>query len=495
MNIATSSIEELRRALGGGHLSLRELLDDSIRRIEDLDGRFRAVIALDHRATELADDFDSVAGHTDQSVPLRGIPVLVKDNLETESRSTQDPPTTAGSLALANYHARTDATVVRKLRDAGAIVMGKSNLSEWANFRSSHSSSGWSSVGLQTGNAHNPIRTPGGSSSGSAVAVALGYCAGAIGTETDGSVVGPSAMNGIVGFKPTVGWVSRAGIVPLSASQDTAGPMARSVRDVAALLDAIVGEDSRDAATEGCRGKTGDFVRNLGSTSLRGARIGVARSYTGYHEGLDTIFESALRALGEAGAIIVDPVELPDRNALRPDELIVMATEFKEGLDLYLAALPDGIAVRSLAQIIEFNTRNANAVLPHFGHDLLVTAQMTQGTNRPEYLVARERSKHAAGHGGIDAAMAAHGLDVIVAPTTSPAWLIDHVDGDNRKGGCSGPAAIAGYPHITVPMGAVAGLPVGLSIFASAWEDQKVLDIGFAFEQCTHALLTPQLGS
>jgi amidase len=480
--IDDGGIAGLRAALDGGATTSAELVAQHLARIRELDDVHRAVLTLNPEAPEIAAGLDAELAAGRCRGPLHGVPVLVKDNLDTGDGM----PTTAGSLALAGTHASSDSTVVARLRAAGAVLLGKTNLSEWANFRSTRSSSGWSSLGGQTRNAHDPDRTPGGSSSGSGVAVALRYCAGAIGTETDGSIVSPASMNGVVGIKPSLGLVSRAGIIPIAASQDTAGPMTRSVRDALLLLAAIAGADPRDpttAAGVAVADALSGLARDLDGAGLRGVRLGVARSYAGYHDGVDALLEDALSALRGAGAEIVDEVPLTPGDTLREPEQVVMEYEFKHGLEAYLRTRDDTLAVRDLAGVVRFNEDNAQTVMPHFGQERHLAALSRGALTDPDYLTARERSLALAARDGIDAALSLHRLDALVAPTTSPAWLIDWICGDNRKGSAAAPAAVAGYPHVSVPMGCVRHLPVGLSIFAGAMQDATVIRIAHAFER------------
>ena len=483
-----ADLETSSRALETGALTSVELLRASLDRIAARDRCYRAVITPNPDAFEIARALDRERAEGRVRGTLHGIPILVKDNLDTGDRM----PTTAGSLALAGTCAPRDSTVVARLRAAGAVIAGKTNLSEWANFRSPFSSSGWSSAGGQTRNAHDPQRTPGGSSSGSAVAVALGYCVAAIGTETDGSIVVPASMNGIVGIKPTVGLVSRQGIVPISHSQDTAGPMARSVRDAALVLMAIAGPDREARASlgalapespDGVGHAPGFDLNDLEAVRLDGVRLGVARAYTGFNPRADALFESALARMRGEGATVVDPVPLPPAEAIRPHERIVMETEFKVGLNAYLATRPPGQTVSSLAELIGFDRDHAETVMPHFGQEILESAEARGGLEGAEYRAARATSLRLAATEGIDAALAAHDLDAIVAPTTTPAWRIDWLCGDNRKGSAAGPPGVAGYPHITVPMGRAAHLPVGLSFIGAAFTDWKLAAIARAFER------------
>lgn len=483
------TLTDMRNALGSGAVSAHELVIASLARIAALDATYHAVLVTNPDALLIADALDAERARGTVRGPLHGIPVLVKDNLDT----ADSMPTTAGSLALAGTHASSDSTVVRKLRAAGAVLLGKTNLSEWANFRSTRSSSGWSSVGGQTRNAYDATRTPGGSSSGSAVAVALGYCAAAVGTETDGSIVTPAAMNGIVGIKPSIGLVSRAGIIPIAASQDTAGVMTRTVRDGAIMLAAIAGTDPRDSATSTCASP--DFAAALENRGLRGVRLGVARTYTGYHDRVDQVLETAIVALRDAGAEVIDEVALTAADVIRVPERVVMEYEFKHGLSAYLASRDDRTVVRTLDDVIAFNTDHAHTVMPHFAQEIHQRAQQRGALRDAQYLLARAQSLALAARDGIDAALTRHRLDALIAPSTSPAWLIDWIGGDNRRGGAATPAAVAGYPHVTVPMGYVEQLPVGLSIFAGAGADRHVIRIAHAYETITSHRQPPLVGA
>jgi amidase len=485
--LEAATMDEIARALDRRALSSRELVEAHVARISEHDARLGAVIELNPDAIAIAAERDADRAAGKIRGALHGIPVMVKDNLDTGDRMR----TSAGSLALAGHRAATDSHVVQRLRAAGAVILGKTNLSEWANFRSTRSTSGWSSRGGQTRNPYDTARTPGGSSSGSAVAVAAGFCAGAIGTETDGSIVHPCSMNGLVGIKPTVGLVSRAGIVPIAASQDTAGPMARSVADAALLLGAIAGADPRDPATGAADRRREDYRVALDPAGLEGARLGVARAYCGYHERADRLLEDAIAELQRAGAMVIDPIELPPLDAIRPAERLVMETEFKDGLQAYLAAT--SAEVRDLGDIVAFNRAHAASVMPHFGQEILEASLARGGLDDPVYRDALATARRLARSEGIDAALARDRLDAIIAPTTTPAWLIDWLCGDNRRGGASCPSAVAGYPHITVPMGWVDHLPVGLSFFAGAFAESRLIRMGFAFEQRTRHHRPPAL--
>ncbi len=401
-------------------------------------------------------------------------------------------PTTAGSLALLNNAPGRDAPLVARLRQAGAVILGKTNLSEWANIRSSNSVSGWSAVGGLTRNPHALDRNTCGSSSGSGAAVAAGLAPAAIGTETDGSITCPAAINGIVGFKPTVGMVSRTHIVPISHSQDTAGPMTRSVEDAAMVLTAMAGSDPADPATAEADARKVDFQAALDAGSLNGARIGVARFMAGYSPGTDRVFEQPLQALRDAGAVLVEIEDGPDGGAIGEAEFTVLLTELKADLNAYLASTdPAQVTTRTLAEVIAFNAATPRE-LGLFGQETFIRAQATKGLDDPEYIEARAPSLRLAGPEGIDRLLSEHDVVVLIAPTNGPAWSIDVVNGDHYLGSASQLAAVAGYPHLTVPMGFVQGLPVGLSFIGAKWDDARVLSLGYAFEQATHAIRPPR---
>ena len=418
--------------------------------------------------------------------PLSGVPILLKDNIET-----REMPTTAGSLALINNAPGRDAPLTARLREAGAVILGKTNLSEWANIRSSSSTSGWSAVGGLTRNPHALDRNTCGSSSGSGAAVAAGLAPAAIGTETDGSITCPAAINGIVGFKPTVGLVSRTHIVPISHSQDTAGPMTRTVEDAAIVLTVIAGSDPLDAATAEADARKVDYRAALDAGSLNGARIGVARFLTGYSASTDAVFEANLQTMREAGAVLVEITEGPDMNAIGEAELEVLLFELKHDLNAYLASTdPVQVPTRTLADVIAFNERTPRE-LALFGQELFLLAEAKGGLDDPAYVTARATSLRLAGAEGIDRLLREHGVVALVAPTTGPAWTTDVINGDHYAGAASTLPAVAGYPHLTVPMGFVRGLPVGTSFIGGQWDDARVLSLGYAFEQRTHALRPP----
>ncbi|MEO6225915.1 MAG: amidase [Sphingomicrobium sp.] len=450
-------------------------------RIARIDPQLGAVIALDPTAMDQARAVD--AGNL--RGPLAGQPVLIKDNIE----SAGPLATTAGSLALANNVTNRDAPLVARLRSAGAIILGKTNLSEWANIRSGHSISGWSAVGGQTRNPYALDRNPCGSSSGSGAAVAAGLVRFAIGTETDGSVTCPAAINGIVGLKPTVGLVSRTHIVPISHSQDTAGPMTASVREAAELLTVIAGSDPADTATAQADRRKADYAATLDATSLKGARIGVMRFASGF--GTDSAFETALAVLRERGAMLVE-IKKFDDGAIGSNELPVLLTELKADLATYLKGSPAPIPVRTLADVIAFNDAHALQELPLFGQDTFLDAQKTKGLSDPAYRKARRLGFQAAGPNGIDRLLKQHRVIALVGPTMPPTWKIDAVNGDQISGGgASSLAAVAGYPHLTVPMGLIKGLPVGLSFIGPKWSEARLLSLGFAYEQARGSFPAP----
>ncbi len=457
----------------------------AIEAIERLDPALNAVIAVDPTALDEARQRDRSTGPRG---PLWGMPILIKDNIETKGPL----PTTCGSLALRDNITGRDAPLVAGLRAAGAVIVGKANLSEWANLRSMQSVSGWSAIGGQTRNPHALNRSPCGSSSGSGVAVAAGMVPAAIGTETDGSITCPAAVNGIVGFKPTVGLVSRTHIIPISPSQDTPGPMTRTVRDAALVLGAMAGTDPQDPATREADAHKVDYAAGLSSSALRGQRIGVMRFASGF--GTDDAFTEALATLQAQGATLVEIKEFKGRDEIQADEWIVLLTEFKAELDAYLAATPPSVPIRSLADLIAFNTTHAGRELALFGQQIFELAQQTPGLTDPTYIKARASSLRAASTEGIDRLLADHQIIALVGPTMPPAWLIDVVHGDQISGsGASDLAAVAGYPHLTVPMGHVKGLPVGLSFIGPKWSDALILSLGHAYEQASHKLVTPRL--
>ena len=487
------TIDDLQARLGSGAETSRSLVQQYLARIDALDQRgpsINAIIELNPDSQTIASQLDDERKAGRLRGPLHGIPVLIKDNIDTADKMH----TTAGSLALADNIAARDAFVAERLRAAGAIILGKTNLSEWANFRSTHSTSGWSGRGGQTRNAYALDRTPSGSSSGSGSATAACCCAAAIGTETDGSVTSPSAASALVGIKPTIGLVSRSGIIPIAHSQDTAGPMARSVRDAAILLTAIAGVDARDPATSPASSRAArDYTITLDKNGLRGARVGVARKrFTGYHAETDKLFETALDLMKRQGATIIDPADITTAGQTDDSEFDLLLYEFKADLNVYLGRLAPNVAVHSLADVIAFNAKNASRELRFFGQEIMEQAQKKGPLTEKKYLDDLAKNRRLMGAQGIDATVAKYRLDAIVAPTQGPAWLIDLVNGD--AGGLSSftsPAAVAGYPHVTVPMGFVRGLPVGLSFVGRAWSEPTLLKLAYAFEQTAPARRKP----
>jgi len=420
---------------------------------------------------------------------LHGIPLLIKDNIDTADRMH----TTAGSLALIEAKPSKDAFLVSKLRQAGAIILGKSNLSEWANIRCSYSTSGWSGRGGQTKNPYALDRNPCGSSSGSAVAVAANLCAVAVGTETDGSIVSPASANGIVGLKPTVGLISRSGIIPISHSQDTAGPMARTVRDAAILLSVLAGKDPEDSATsDGAFHQELDYTTQLDAKGLKGARIGLVRSFFGFHDHVEVVMTKALQVLKDQGAELIDPVEISNMDKVNEAEQTVLHYELKADMNAYLARLGKNAPVHSLKEIIDFNLRNKDKEMIYFGQDTFEKAEAKGPLTSFEYQEALARCRRLTRTDGIDAAMEKHKLDALIAPTLGPASVIDWINGDRWLGGSSTPAAVAGYPSISIPAGEVFGLPVGLLFFGRAWSESTLLRLGYAFEQATKHRTSPK---
>ncbi len=456
----------------------------AIRRIEEIDTRLNSVIAVDPTAVDQARELDRSSSPRG---PLWGMPILIKDNIEMKGPL----PTTAGSLALKDNVTGRDAPLVARLRQAGAIIVGKTNLSEWANFRSSDSISGWSAVGGQTRNAHALDRNACGSSTGSGVAVAAGLVTMAVGTETNGSITCPASISGIVGFKPTVGLVSRTYVVPISHSQDTPGPMTRTVREAAAMLAAMAGSDPADPATREADARRTDYVTALSDNSLRGRRIGVMRFATGF--GTDAPFAEALETLRREGAILVDIDKFEGRGQIGSESYKVLLSEFKADLNAYLASTPPTVQTRTLADLIAFNKANAATEMPLFGQDIFEGSEKTKGLDDPDYKKARATSFRLAGPEGVDKLLKAHKVEALVGPTVAAAWLIDAVHGDQYPGGGAGSlAAVAGYPHLTVPMGQVKGMPVGLSFLGPKWSDALILSLGYDYEQASQKRLEPR---
>jgi amidase len=484
------TIADLQAGMASGKFSARSVTEKYLARIEEIDKQgpaLNSVIEVNPDALAIADVLDKERREQHVRGPMHGIPVLIKDNIDTADRMQ----TTAGSLALLGSKPARDSFVAQRLRESGAVILGKTNLSEWANIRSSHSSSGWSGRGGQTNNPYAVDRNPCGSSSGSGAATAASLCAVAVGTETDGSVVCPSSANGLVGIKPTLGLISRSGIIPIAHSQDTAGPMARTVRDAAILLGALAGVDPRDSATAASAGKVAaDYARFLDPHGLRGARIGVARKYFGSNDAQDQLMNNLIDAMKRQGADIVDPADLPTFGKFDDTEFLVLQYELKADLNAYLAGRPGAPA--SLKDLIDFNDRNRDKEMPYFGQDIFTKAEAKGGLDSKEYTDAVEANHRLSRKEGIDAVMDQFRLDAIMAPTAGPAWLTDLANGDHASGGSSNAAAVAGYPDITVPAGFVFGLPVGISFFGRAWSEATLLKIAYAFEQTIQGRRPPR---
>jgi amidase len=490
---ATFEIEEatvgaLQASMASGSLTSRALTETYLARIETVDPELRSVLETNPDALGIADALDAERRSGRVRGPLHGIPVLVKDNIDTADRMK----TTAGSFALGEVTPIRDAFLVGRLREAGAVILGKANLSEWANFRSTRSSSGWSARGGQCVNPYDVDRSPCGSSSGSGVAVSANLSAIAVGTETDGSIVCPSSVNGIVGIKPTVGLVSRSGVVPVSHSQDTPGPMARTVVDAAALLTALACADPRDSATAGARVEP-DYAAFLDPDGLRDARIGVARKLAGFNDRVDRLFEGALAAMRDAGAELVDPADIPHADELDEPELEVFLYEFKADLEAYLGSYGPKQPHRDLTDLIVFNVEHLDAEMPFFGQELFEQAAAKGPLTEPAYLEALATCQRLSRAEGIDAVMDEHRLDALAAPTNAPAWCIDYANGDHYVGGNSTPAAVARYPTVTVPMGFAFDLPIGISFIGRAWSEGTLIMLASAFEHATHIRRPPAL--
>ncbi len=481
------TVAQLQESMESGERTARSITELYLGRIDAMDRRgpeLRSIIESNPDALSVADELDAERRANGPRGPLHGIPVAIKDNIDTHDGMT----TTAGSLALEGSIPPRDSFIVQKLREAGAIILAKANMSEWAYFRGERATSGWSARGGQCRNPYALDRNPCGSSSGSGVAVSSSLTALAIGTETGGSIMCPSSINGVVGIKPTVGLWSRSGIIPISHSQDTAGPMCRTVRDATALLGPVTGVDPRDGATAASAGRSHtDYLRFLDDGALRGARIGVARSFDGFDPRVMTLFDEAIDAMSAGGAVLVDPAGMNTAAWNDPLSLVLLEYEFKADLNAYLASLGPDAPVKSLADVIEFNEQNADREMPYFGQERMYASQARGPLTDREYLDAVRTIQRANREDGIDAVMNRHELDAIVAPTMGLAWPTDHIKGDRLDGGSSaGPAAIAGYPDISVPMGFVAGLPVGVSFFGRAWSEPTLIGIAYAYEQATH---------
>jgi amidase len=488
--VVERSVDDLRRAQESGQLTARSLTQAYLRRIDAIDRQGEAlnsVIELNPDALEIAERLDIERKAGTVRGPLHGIPVLIKDNIDTADRMK----TTAGSLALLDARPLADAGLVTRLRQAGVVVLGKTNLSEWANFRSDNSTSGWSGRGGLTRNAYALDRNGCGSSTGSGVAASASLCAVAVGTETDGSIICPSSRSGLVGIKPTVGLVSRSGIIPISATQDTAGPMARTVADAAALLQVMAGPDPRDAATTRQR-LAKDYREYLQVDALQGKRIGVMRNFFGFDARVDALMEDAIKALEGGGATIVDKANLPTRGQFNDAEFEILLYEFKAGVAAYLATLGPEAPMRTLADLIAFNEAHAREEMPYFGQDLFIKAQAKGPLTDKPYLAAKAKAARLSRTEGLDRVFALKKVDALLAPSGGPAWLTDLVNGDYGTGGSSGPAAVSGYPSITVPAGLVRGLPIGVSFIGPAWSEAPLIGIAHAYEQRTTLRRPPQ---
>jgi len=488
-----ATLADLQSAMASGRMTAHSVTQQYLDRIHALDRAgptLRSVIEINPDALSIADTLDRERKAGRVRGPLHGIPILVKDNIGTADRMT----TTAGSYALAGSIPLQDATIAGRLRAAGAILLGKTNLSEWANFRSTHSSSGWSGRGGQARNPYVLDRNPCGSSSGSGAAVSANMCALAVGTETDGSIVCPSSANGIVGIKPTLGLVSRAGIIPIAHSQDTAGPMARTVRDAAILLNVLAGVDPRDPATSSSSGHgQNDYTTFLDPNGLRGARIGVARTkFFGYSDVTDKLINDAIDAMKAQGAVIVDPANIETAGKFDDSEFDVLLYEFKADLNNYLASLGPKAPVKSLQDIIDYNDRHKDQEMPFFGQEIMIQAQAKGPLTEKKYLDELASNLKMSRTDGIDATMDKYKLDAIVAPTGSPAWTTDLINGDHFSGASSTPAAVAGYPNINVPAGFSHNLPVGISFFGRAYSEPTLIKLAYAYEQSTKHRRAPQ---
>jgi amidase len=486
------TIAGLQAGMSEGRWTAREVAKKYLSRIEEIDRRgpsLNSVIELNPDALQIAELLDRERKAKGARGPLHGIPVLIKDNIDTADRMM----TTAGSLALVGSKPQRDAFIVERLRASGAVILGKTNLSEWANFRSTHSTSGWSGRGGQTRLPYALDRNPCGSSSGSGVSVSANLCAVAVGTETDGSIVCPSSANSIVGIKPTLGLVSRAGIIPIAHSQDTAGPMARTVRDAAILLSALAGADPRDEATATGRGKVlADYTKFLDEGGLRGARIGVARKFFGFSAHVDKLMNEAIDVIKRAGATVIDPADVETTGKFDDSELEVLLYEFKADLNKYLAALGANTPVHSLKEIIDFNERNREREMPFFGQELFIRAEAKGPLTSKEYKAELAKNLRLSRTEGIDAVMNKQRLDALIGPTGGPPWTTDLINGDHFSGASSTPAAVAGYPNINVPAGYVYGLPVGISFFGRAWSEPTLIRLAYAFEQATKHRAAPK---
>jgi len=481
------TVDQLQQKMKSRELTAEQICQKYLNRIKLVDPELKAVIELNPDALAIARNLDEERKNGKVRGPLHGIPIVIKDNIDTGDKMQ----TTAGSLALEGNVVGEDAFIVKKLRDAGAVLLGKTNLSEWANFRSNNSSSGWSGRGGQVRNPFCLDRSPCGSSSGTGAAVSGNLCAIGIGTETNGSIVCPSGVNGVVGIKPTLGTWSRRGIIPIAHSQDTAGPMARSVKDAAILLGALAEFDPQDAENHLGEGKIyTDYTQFLNENGLAGMRIGIASQMIGFDDHVDELFKRAVETLKEQGAEIVEEVKFENNRKWGGPSYEVLLYEFKADLNKYLQEHPSA-PVKSLAEIIEFDKNHAEEEMPWFGQEIFLEAEKKGDLQSEEYLKALKDAKRYAGKEGIDAVMKEHNLDAIIAQTNGPAWTIDWVNGDHFSGGSSSPAAISGYPNVTVPMGYIHGLPVGISFFGKAWSEPTLLKIAYAYEQATKHRKSP----
>lgn len=484
------TVAELQDGMKSGKFTAKSLVEKYTARAEDIDQRtVNAIIEMNPDALSIADDLDRERKSKGPRGPLHGIPILIKDNIATADRMM----TTAGSLALVGSKPPKDSFVAQRLRAAGAVILGKTNLSEWANIRSSHSTSGWSGRGGLTKNPYALDRNPCGSSSGTGAGVSANLAAIGIGTETDGSIVCPSSSNGLAGIKPTVGLVSRSGIIPISHSQDTAGPMCRTLRDAAILLSALTGADPQDQATPASAGKAqANYEQYCDPNGLKGARIGVARKFFGFSDAVDALMEQSIDVMRKQGAVIVDPADISTLGKFDDSEMTVFMFELKADLNAYLAGLGPSAPVKTLKDIIEFNDRNRQKEMPYFGQDLFLKSQAKGALTEKEYLDAVAKNHQLARTEGIDAVMDKYKLDALVAPTGGPAWITDLITGDHFGGGSSNAAAVAGYPNINVTAGSIAGLPVGISFFGRAWSEPTLIKIAYGFEQATKARKAPK---
>ncbi len=486
------TVATLQEGMKSGKYTARSVAESYIARIKELDKNgptLGSIIELNPDALKIADELDKERKEKGPRGPMHGISVVIKDNIDTADKMM----TTAGSLALVGSKPREDSFLVRQLRKSGAVILGKANLSEWANMRSTHSTSGWSGRGGLTRNPYALDRNTSGSSSGSAVSVSANLTAVAVGTETDGSIVSPSSINGVVGIKPTVGLVSRTGVIPISHTQDTPGPMGRTVSDAATLLGALVGVDAEDVATKASKGKYyTDYTKFLDPAGLKGARVGVVRKLFGFLPQVDDIIDGAIDVMKKKGAVVVDPVEFKTLGKWGEAEEIVLEYELKADMKKYLDRLGPNAPMKTLEDLIKYNEEHKKSEMPYFGQELFLKAQARGPLTDKKYLDVLAECRRLARKEGIDSVMAKHKLDALVSPTDAPAWMTDLVDGDHFLGGSSGPAAVAGYPHITVPAGFVSGLPIGISFFGRAWSEPTLIRLAYSFEQATNVRKPPK---